>query len=203
MSKKDKKPEETVEQVPTEPQQPEEVPEEAAPQETQDTPAAENATLGELERTIILGSPFHGEAAPITASPDEAFAEKMMGDGATVIPWEGLVTAPCDATISFIFDTNHAIGLELEDGVEVLIHVGINTVALKGQGFQALVEEGDQVKKGQPLLRFDLDYIRENATSTSSPVLFTSMEDNQRLRLLKAGHVSQGEDLLALDIYRA
>ena len=175
----------------------------SAPQETQDTPAAENATLGELERTIILGSPFHGEAAPITASPDEAFAEKMMGDGATVIPWEGLVTAPCDATISFIFDTNHAIGLELEDGVEMLIHVGINTVALKGQGFQALVEEGDQVKKGQPLLRFDLDYIRENATSTSSPVLFTSMEDNQRLRLLKAGHVSQGEDLLALDIYRA
>lgn len=174
-----------------------------APQETQDTSAAENAPLGELERTIILGSPFHGEAAPITASPDEAFAEKMMGDGATVIPWEGLVTAPCDATISFIFDTNHAIGLELEDGVEVLIHVGINTVALKGQGFQALVEEGDQVKKGQPLLRFDLDYIRENATSTSSPVLFTSMEDNQRLRLLKAGHVSQGEDLLALDIYRA
>ena len=174
-----------------------------APQESQDTPAAENAPLGELERTIILGSPFHGEAAPITASPDEAFAEKMMGDGATVIPWEGLVTAPCDATISFIFDTNHAIGLELEDGVEVLIHVGINTVALKGQGFQALVEEGDQVKKGQPLLRFDLDYIRENATSTSSPVLFTSMEDNQRLRLLKAGHVSQGEDLLALDIYRA
>lgn len=175
----------------------------SAPQETQDTSAAENAPLGELERTIILGSPFHGEAAPITASPDEAFAEKMMGDGATVIPWEGLVTAPCDATISFIFDTNHAIGLELEDGVEVLIHVGINTVALKGQGFQALVEEGDQVKKGQPLLRFDLDYIRENATSTSSPVLFTSMEDNQRLRLLKAGHVSQGEDLLALDIYRA
>ncbi len=175
----------------------------SAPQEAQDTSAAENAPLGELERTIILGSPFHGEAAPITASPDEAFAEKMMGDGATVIPWEGLVTAPCDATISFIFDTNHAIGLELEDGVEVLIHVGINTVALKGQGFQALVEEGDQVKKGQPLLRFDLDYIRENATSTSSPVLFTSMEDNQRLRLLKAGHVSQGEDLLALDIYRA
>lgn len=175
----------------------------SAPQEAQDTPAAGNAPLGELERTIILGSPFHGEAAPITASPDEAFAEKMMGDGATVIPWEGLVTAPCDATISFIFDTNHAIGLELEDGVEVLIHVGINTVALKGQGFQALVEEGDQVKKGQPLLRFDLDYIRENATSTSSPVLFTSMEDNQRLRLLKAGHVSQGEDLLALDIYRA
>lgn len=158
---------------------------------------------GALLRTIIVGSPFHGESAPITASPDEAFAEKMMGDGATIVPCEGVVTAPCDATISFVFDTNHAIGLEIEDGVEMLIHVGINTVALKGQGFKALVQEGDQVKKGDKLLEFDLDYIRENASSTSSPVLFTTMEDNQQLRLLKAGHVKPGEDLLALDIYES
>ena len=158
---------------------------------------------GALLRTIVIGSPFHGESAPITASPDEAFAEKMMGDGATVVPCEGVVTAPCDATISFVFDTNHAIGLELEDGVEMLIHVGINTVALKGQGFKALVQEGDQVKKGDKLLEFDLDYIRENASSTSSPVLFTTMEDNQQLRLIKAGHVKPGEDLLALDIYES
>lgn len=158
---------------------------------------------GALLRTIVIGSPFHGESAPITASPDEAFAEKMMGDGATVVPCEGVVTAPCDATISFVFDTNHAIGLEIEDGVEMLIHVGINTVALKGQGFKALVQEGDQVKKGDKLLEFDLDYIRENASSTSSPVLFTTMEDNQQLRLLKVGHVKPGEDLLALDIYES
>lgn len=158
---------------------------------------------GALLRTIVIGSPFHGESAPITASPDEAFAEKMMGDGATVVPCEGVVTAPCDATISFVFDTNHAIGLEIEDGVEMLIHVGINTVALKGQGFKALVKEGDQVKKGDKLLEFDLDYIRENASSTSSPVLFTTMEDNQQLRLIKAGHVKPGEDLLALDIYES
>ena len=161
------------------------------------------AEHGALLRTIVIGSPFHGESAPITASPDEAFAEKMMGDGATVVPCEGVVTAPCDATVSFVFDTNHAIGLEIEDGVEMLIHVGINTVALKGQGFHALVEEGDQVKKGDKLLEFDLDYIRENASSTSSPVLFTTMEDNQQLRLLKAGHVKPGEDLLALDIYES
>ena len=156
---------------------------------------------GELLRTLVIGSPFHGESAPITACPDEAFAEKMMGDGAAVIPWEGVVTAPCDAVVSMVFDTQHAIGLELEEGVELLIHVGINTVALKGQGFKALVQEGDRVKKGDKLLEFDLDYIREHASSTSSPVLFTTMEDNQRLRLLKTGHVRPGEDLLALDIY--
>ncbi|WP_294553178.1 PTS transporter subunit IIABC [uncultured Pseudoflavonifractor sp.] len=174
---------------------------EAAPTEASapEAPAAHGA----LVKTIVIGSPFHGEAAPVTASPDPAFAEKMMGDGAAVVPCEGVVTAPCDATISFVFDTNHAIGLELEDGVEMLIHVGINTVALKGEGFHALVKEGDQVKKGDRLLEFDLEFIRENATSVSSPVLFTSMEDNQELRLLKAGHVKPGEDLLALDIYES
>lgn len=177
----------------------------AAPAQTPTEEQAEEAKPehGKLLRTIVIGSPMHGEAAPVTASPDAAFAEKMMGDGATIVPCEGLVTAPCDATISFVFDTNHAIGLELEEGIEVLIHVGINTVALKGQGFKALVQEGDQVKKGDPLLEFDLDYIRENASSTSSPVLFTTMEDNQQLRLLKAGHIKPGEDLLALDIYEA
>lgn len=177
----------------------------AAPAQTptEETTEETKSEHGKLLRTIVIGSPMHGEAAPVTASPDAAFAEKMMGDGATIVPCEGLVTAPCDATISFVFDTNHAIGLELEEGIEVLIHVGINTVALKGQGFKALVQEGDQVKKGDPLLEFDLDYIRENASSTSSPVLFTTMEDNQQLRLLKAGHIKPGEDLLALDIYEA
>lgn len=174
-----------------------------APAQAEETAEATKPEHGKLLRTLVIGSPMHGEAAPVTASPDAAFAEKMMGDGATIVPCEGLVTAPCDATISFVFDTNHAIGLELEEGIEVLIHVGINTVELKGQGFKALVQEGDQVKKGDPLLEFDLDYIRENASSTSSPVLFTTMEDNQQLRLLKAGHVKPGEDLLALDIYEA
>ncbi len=174
-----------------------------APAQAEEMAEATKPEHGKLLRTLVIGSPMHGEAAPVTASPDAAFAEKMMGDGATIVPCEGLVTAPCDATISFVFDTNHAIGLELEEGIEVLIHVGINTVELKGQGFKALVQEGDQVKKGDPLLEFDLDYIRENASSTSSPVLFTTMEDNQQLRLLKAGHVKPGEDLLALDIYEA
>lgn len=174
-----------------------------AAQETQAAAEEKPAEHGRLLRTIVIGSPFHGEAASITASPDEAFAEKMMGDGATVVPCEGVVTAPCDAEISFVFDTQHALGLKLEEDIEVLIHVGINTVALEGKGFKALVKEGDQVKKGDRLLEFDLDYIRENADSTSSPVLFTTMEDNQELRLLKSGHIKPGEDLLALDIYES
>ncbi len=174
-----------------------------AAQEALQVEAEKPVEHGKLLRTIVIGSPFHGEAASITASPDEAFAEKMMGDGATIVPCEGVVTAPCDAEISFVFDTQHALGLKLEEDIEVLIHVGINTVALEGKGFKALVKEGDKVKKGDRLLEFDLDYIRENASSTSSPVLFTTMEDNQALRLLKTGHIKPGEDLLALDIYES
>ena len=77
---------------------------------------------GQLLRTIVIGSPFHGEAASITASPDQAFAEKMMGDGATVVPCEGVVTAPCDAEISFVFDTQHALGLKLEEDIDCLLY---------------------------------------------------------------------------------
>ena len=85
----------------------------------------------------------------------------------------------------------------------MLIHVGINTVELKGEGFRALVQEGDQVKKGDPLLEFDLDAIRDKVPSMSTPVLFTTMEENQALRILKTGHVRPGEDLMALDIYES
>ena len=171
--------------------------------EAADAAPAEEKKHGALLRTIVVGSPLHGEAGAVSACPDEAFAEKMMGDGAAVVPCEGVVVAPCDAKVGFIFDTRHAIGLELEDGVEMLIHVGINTVELKGEGFRALVSEGDAVKKGQPLLEFDLEAIREKVPSMSTPVLFTTLEDNQELRVLKTGHIRPGEDLLALDIYES
>ena len=164
---------------------------------------AEEKQHGALLRTIVVGSPFNGEAGPVSHCPDEAFAEKMMGDGAAIVPSEGVVVAPCDAKVGFIFDTRHAIGLELEDGIEMLIHVGINTVELKGEGFRALVSEGDEVKKGQPLLEVDLDAIRDKVPSLSTPVLFTTLEDNQELRILKTGHVRPGEDLMALDIYES
>ncbi len=174
----------------------------AAAEAKSDAPAEEKSH-GALLRTIVVGSPLHGEAGPVSNCPDEAFAEKMMGDGAAIVPCDGVVTAPCDAKVGFIFDTRHAIGLELEEGIEMLIHVGINTVELKGEGFRALVQEGDQVKKGDPLLEFDLDAIRDKVPSMSTPVLFTTMEENQALRILKTGHVRPGEDLMALDIYES
>ncbi|HJG32080.1 MAG TPA: glucose PTS transporter subunit IIA [Collinsella ihuae] len=168
----------------------------------QDAPA-EPETPREPVATITLGSPLTGEALALTACPDAVFAEKMMGDGACVVPAVGELVAPCDAKVAFVFETKHAVGLELPDGTGVLCHVGIDTVKLGGKPFTAHVAQGDEVKRGDTLLTFDLDYIRENAPSISTPVLITDMDDRHKVRQLAFGHVNQGDDLLAVDIYEA
>ena len=151
----------------------------------------------------VICSPCNGRVVPITEVPDPTFSEKILGDGVAVIPSEGRFYAPADGEVTAVFDTLHAFTMTTTQGVELLLHIGLDTVVLKGAPFTSHISVGDQVKKGDRLLEFDLDFIRENATSVSSPVLFTSMEDNQELRLLKAGHVKPGEDLLALDIYES
>ena len=165
-----------------------------------------NVTHGESSQTLVkkitFASPMQGEVAPITASPDQAFAEKMMGDGVTLIPNSGDVVAPCDGTVEFVFDTRHAIGLSTEDGIEVMIHVGIDTVKLNGDGFEAFVKAGDQVKKGDKLLHFDLEVIREKVPSISSPVICTSLEDNQKLVLLPCGQKHAGDDIFEIEVYQ-
>jgi len=155
-----------------------------------------------LVKKITIASPMQGEVAPISASPDEAFAEKMMGDGVTLIPNTGDVVAPCNGTVEFVFDTRHAIGLTTEDGIEMLIHVGIDTVKLNGDGFEAFVKAGDQVKKGDKLLHFDLEVIREKVPSISSPVICTSLKDNQKLVLLSCGQKHAGDDIFEIEVYQ-
>ena len=103
-----------------------------------------------------LCSPFNGRAASITETPDEAFAEKMMGDGYVVFPSEGVVYAPEDCEISFVFPSKHALGLRTEDGLEYLLHIGVDTVKLEGKGFEVFVQENDKVKKGDKLMEFDI-----------------------------------------------
>lgn len=154
-----------------------------------------------LVKTVLIGSPFDGNAAELETAPDEGFAGKMMGDGAVVEPVEDTVKSPVDATVSFVFPTKHAIGLETEDGMEMLLHIGIDTVKLDGEGFEVLVEEGAKVKKGDSLMKLDLDYIRSHAPSLVSPVLCTDLSDNQKVRMVKTGKIKAGEDLFAVDIY--
>ena len=152
-------------------------------------------------RSIIISSPMKGMASNLSTAPDEAFAEGMMGDGAVVTPADPIVRAPEDGEISFVFDTKHAIGFLTDSGISLLIHVGIDTVKLNGEGFEVYVENGQKVKKAEPMMKLDIDYLKENAPSLASPIVCTELEDNQKVRLLKEGEILAGEELFAIDIY--
>lgn len=168
------------------------------PEKTADT--AEK-TFTKVVKTITISSPVDGTAADLSTVPDQAFAERMMGDGAAVIPKNAIVKAPEDGEVCFVFDTKHAVGFMTDTGISLLLHMGIDTVALGGEGFEALVEAGQKVKKGTPLLKMNLNYIKEHAPSIVSPVLCTELADNQKIRLLKEGKITAGEPLFAIDIY--
>ena len=149
---------------------------------------------------IVISSPITGLAADLATAPDEAFAQKMMGDGAVVTPEDPFVRAPEDGEVAFVFDTKHAIGFVTDSGISLLIHVGIDTVKLNGEGFEALVESGQTVKKGDPMLKLDLEYLKANAPSITSPVLCTELEDNQRIHLLHEGQIKAGEPLFEIEV---
>ena len=134
-------------------------------------------------------APLKGEIKAITEVPDQVFAGKMMGDGFAIVPSEGTVLSPVNGKITNMFPTKHAIGILSDNGREILIHVGIDTVNLKGQGFETLVSENDTVKKGQPLLKVDLDYIKEHPTSTITPIVFTNLAEGEKVVLEKRGHI--------------
>ena len=151
--------------------------------------------------TVIISSPVSGMAADLGTAPDEAFAGRMMGDGAVVTPQDCYIKAPEDGEVCFVFETKHAIGFQTDSGISLLIHVGIDTVKLNGQGFEVLVENGQKVKKGENMLKIDLDYLKANAPSVATPVLCTELEDNQKIRLLKDGEIQAGEALFAVDFY--
>jgi PTS system D-glucosamine-specific IIC component len=167
----------------------------------EDTSAADQTAGKKVVKTIAVSSPLTGVAADLSTAPDEAFAGKMMGDGAVVTPTDAIVKAPEDGTVSFVFDTKHAIGFATDSGLELLLHIGIDTVNLNGQGFEVFVQNGQKVKKGDPMMKLDLEFLKANAPSVTSPILCTELEDNQKVRLLKSGEIKAGEALFAVDIY--
>ncbi len=179
------------------------VPNEAEPEEKPSGTKAKkdemNRGSGRIVRRITVCSPISGMAADLSAVPDEAFANKMMGDGAIVTPSDPIVRAPEDGEITFVFDTKHAIGFRTDSGLSLLIHIGIDTVKLDGKGFEVSVKNGQKVKKGDPMMKLDLDYIRENAPSLATPVVCTELEESQKVRLLKEGQIRAGEPLLAVE----
>ena len=164
--------------------------------ETQAEPAKEEKKV--LSTTIIY-SPVTGVAADLSEAPDPGFAEGMMGEGMVVTPTEACVYAPADGEVAFVFETKHAIGFATESGMEMLLHMGIDTVKLKGEGFEVLVTDGQKVKKGDLLMKLDIPYLKENAPSLCSPVLCTELEDNQRIHVLAHGEVKAGDPLYAVE----
>lgn len=163
----------------------------------------EEKQTGKVKETIIVSSPITGIADDLANAPDDAFAGKMMGDGAVVTPTNPVVVAPEDGKIAFVFDTKHAIGFMSDSGLSMLLHIGIDTVKLDGKGFTCFVENGQKVKKGDKLLELDLEYLKANAPSLCSPILCTELEDNQKVRLLASGEIKAGAPLYAIDIYEA
>ena len=165
----------------------------AAP--TQAAPAAAAKPQAVPNSVVIaeLLSPVTGEVVALEQVPDEAFASKAVGDGVAVKPTDKTVVSPAAGTIVKIFNTNHAFCLETEKGAEIVVHMGIDTVALGGQGFTRLVEEGAEVVAGQPILEMDLAYLNANARSMISPVVVSNIDDFSGLVIKAQGHVVAGQ----------
>lgn len=139
-------------------------------------------------------SPAKGEIKPISDVPDKLFSGKMMGDGFAILPEEGIIASPVKGKVVNIFPTKHAIGLMSDGGREILIHVGIDTVNLKGEGFETLVSEGEHVEAGQPLINVDLDFLKEKVPSIISPVVFTNLKEGEEVIIEKVGLVDLKEE---------
>lgn len=154
-----------------------------------------------IVKSIVISSPITGISANLDTAADEAFASRMMGDGAIVTPTDEIVVAPDDGEIIFVFDTKHAVGFTTKDGISMIIHIGIDTVKLGGQGFSVLVKAGDKMKKGDTIMKLDLEYLKQNAPSVASPVICTELADNQKIRLVAEGKINAGEELFAIDFY--
>lgn len=154
-----------------------------------------------LTKSVVISSPITGVASELSEVPDEAFSKKIVGDGVAITPSDGNIYAPEDGEVVFVYDTKHAIGFLSYTGIPLLLHIGIDTVKLNGQGFEVLVENGQKVKKGELLMRVALSYIQANAPSTMSPVILSEMNENQEIRILKTGKIEAGEELFAVDFY--
>ena len=161
----------------------------AAPAAAAEAPAEKAAQEAPAEKAAshTLFTPVAGVVHPIEEAPDEAFASKMMGDGYFVYPTEETVYAPEDGEVVFVFDTKHAIGMKAADGTEYLLHIGVDTVALGGTGFEVFVESGQKVKKGDRLMTFDDAYIKEHAKSDACLVIFTGLGEGRAVSLTKTG----------------
>ncbi len=164
-------------------------------------PSAERAKAAHQhmdEALLIINAPVKGKVHPLASIEDPVFASEVLGKGCAIEPSQGVISAPFDGTVQQIAETKHAVSLVSRNGVEVLIHVGMNTIELKGIGFEPLVQAGDMVQKGQPLLKFDREQIAAAGCSLMTPVIVTNTAAFKGVDVLASGNVSVGQELLMI-----
>ena len=149
---------------------------------------------------VTIYSPINGKVIELKEVPDEAFAQKMVGDGCAIEPDKGIICSPIDGQLMNIFPTNHAIIFETIDGLEMIIHFGIDTVKLDGKGFQKLREPGP-IKIGDEIIKYDLDDIKDGVPSTRSPIIINNMEKVEKIEVLSLGKVIKiGEPIMKITL---
>jgi sugar PTS system EIIA component len=144
---------------------------------------------------VEILAPVSGESVPLSEVPDEVFAEGMAGEGGAIIPGaSGEAVAPVSGTLVKLFEGGHAFGIATEEGIELIVHVGLDTIEMRGGGFEKIATEGDEVEAGQPIVRFDLEEIQAAGYDPVTPVVVTNPEDHP-VRDLRSGAVRAGEPL--------
>lgn len=146
-------------------------------------------------KEVKIYAPLSGEIVNIEDVPDVVFSEKIVGDGVAIRPTGDTIVAPVNGTIGKIFETNHAFSIESDEGVELFVHFGIDTVELKGEGFTRLAEEGQKVSAGDPVIKFDLALLEEKAKSVLTPIVISNMDEISNLQKL-SGTVVKGESVV-------
>ena len=148
----------------------------------------------------MLGAPAKGKAVNIQEVNDPTFSSGMLGQGVAVLPTEGKIYAPAEGEISMVFDTLHAISMVAENGVEILVHVGLDTVNLKGQGFEAHVKAGDSVKKGDLMLTVDLDFLKAEGYDIITPVVVCNTDEYAKVEGIFGKEVMPGDDVVEITL---
>jgi sugar PTS system EIIA component len=146
----------------------------------------------ETVKTIEVKAALTGTAVNLEEVPDPVFAERMMGDGIAIEPSEGVVVSPVNGEVVQVFPTKHAIGIRAENGAEILIHIGLETVSMKGEGFETHISKGSKVSEGDKLVTFDLELVKEKAKSTVTPMIITNGDQVASLEKNASGAVTRG-----------
>lgn len=157
-----------------------------------------NQAAGKRRTEFVLSAPLNGRVVPLNEVKDDVFSEKILGDGVAVEPSEGRLFAPCDGIVEGVTDTKHAVNITSDEGCEILLHVGIDTVKLKGRFFQPAVKEGQRIKKGDLLLTFDINGIREAGYQLTTPMILCNSDDYSEISTVASGDVKAGQDILRI-----